>query len=86
MSEASVTSTQYLLKTGDIVRIGTDFKASPGGKEDEVRDIRHRCILVRILLRPKAVAERPTGSKNRLTQLDTTSSKVRGNSKTEVSA
>ncbi|KAI3650930.1 hypothetical protein MP228_004411 [Amoeboaphelidium protococcarum] len=52
LSEAGQLSAKYQIKTGDIIRVGADFKQ--GAKSDEVRDIRHKCIVVRVVVRPKA--------------------------------
>ena len=63
LSDAGVASLHFQLKTGDIIRIGADYKT----KEDELRDSRHKCIIVRVVCRKPDPKSNTTSAKSTIT-------------------
>jgi hypothetical protein len=50
LAEAGSQSLPFKIRTGDVLRIGTDFKTNPREVE-EIRDIRHRSIICKLYCR-----------------------------------
>eukprot|EP00158_Paraphelidium_tribonemae_P008169 Partr_v1_DN28500_c1_g1_i1_m41625 len=53
LSEPGIPSEEYSVRTGDMIRIGTDYKSANAAPGDS-KDFRHKCIIVRVICRAES--------------------------------